>query len=85
MPAPKVPKHLAEEHKNTCIHSSVLLLQGTRLSSGTTGRYEVGLEIQLTPPDHASVSTVSWSLALAIDVAYARDIHKRYPVEVTLD
>ena len=85
LPAPIVPKHIAEERREIYVHSGAILLQETRLSSGTTGRYEVGLEIQLTPPDHMSVSTVSWSLALAIDVAIARDIHKGYPLEVTLD
>ena len=85
LPIPKVPKRTFEDFKQSYIHSRAIFLQNLRLPAGSTGTYNARLEIVPEPPGHVAVSTVTWKLALAIDVAQALDVHKHYPVTVILD
>ncbi len=66
------------------LHSSVVFLQEAQLHSGATARYSAGLVIGNEPPPHAEKATsTSWRLVTTVDVAGARDITARRPVNVT--
>ena len=78
----RIPKQVTREHKETFVHSSVEFTSETRLTSGTKNTYQVELEIDSEPPPHAKQATLNWRLVAWIDVARARDIRKRYKLQV---
>ena len=81
MPA-RVPKQVTKEYRETFVHSSVEFITDTRLTSGTKDTYRLELEIDSEPPPHAKQATLNWRLVAWIDVARARDIRKRYKLQV---
>ncbi len=80
--APRIPKQVHKEYRETFVHSSVVFLEDARLASGRTSRYNARLEIQPEPPPHAREGKVRWRLVTTTDVAGARDIKARRPVKV---
>ena len=81
---PKLPKKVVEDHHDTHLVSSAVFLQDAQFDSGSTNRYNVRLEILPKPPKHAGKGSVIWSLEATIDVAWARDVRMRHPVEIAL-
>ena len=85
MPTPTAPRRVSEERKQSYVHSRLVFLEPLRLPEGSNVTYNPRLQIVTDPPDHIAVSTVTWKLALVIDVACALDIHRSCPVQVELD
>ena len=85
MPTPTAPRRVSEEMKQTYVHSRLVFLDGLQLPEGSNVTYNPRLEIAPDPPDHVAVSTVTWKLALVIDLPHALDVHRARPVEVDLD
>ena len=85
MPTPTAPRRVSEERKQTYVHSRLVFLEALQLPEGANVTYNTRLEVVPDPPDHIVVSTVTWKLALAIDLPRALDIHKSYPIQVDLD
>ena len=81
--APRVPKQVHKEYRETFVHSRVVFLKDTQLASGRTGSYNAKLEIKPEPPPHAREGKVGWRLVTTVDVSGARDITARRPVKVT--
>ena len=79
-----VSKEVHKDVKESYVHSSVVFLTDSLLSSGSTDRYDVRLEIDQEPPPHASSAIVKWRLELVVDVARARDVKTRHKVNVAL-
>ena len=84
LPTIKVPKRVAEEFKESYVHSSVEFAADTRLQSGTTTRYDVKLPIDQRPPTYADKSTMLWKLVVSIDTVRARDVNARWKVDIKL-
>jgi hypothetical protein len=82
--APRIPKQVSKEYKESYVHSSAVFLQDTHVQSGRGSSYRVRLEIQPETPDNAEKGTVSWSVLAAIDISRARDINKKTKVRITL-
>ena len=79
-----VSKQVSKDHKETYVHSSVSFLEDTNLQSGRITTYNTRLTIQSENPDNASRGTVKWGLVAVVNVARARDIHKRHKVKISL-
>ena len=82
--APRIPKQVHKEYRETFVHGSVVFLRDTRLASGTTGSYNATLLIEPEPPPHARDGKVGWRLKTTVDVAGARDITARRLLKETL-
>ncbi len=70
-------------------HDSMTFVSDERLESGTSNKHEVRLEISHDLPQHMSDPTASggeasWLLVATLDVARARDIAERCPIDVVL-
>lgn len=85
LPTPTAPRRVSEELKQTYVHSRLVFLDGLRLPAGATATYNARLEVIQEQPDHVAVSTVTWKLALTVDLPRTLDIHISCPVEVELD
>ena len=85
MPTPTAPRRVSEEMKQTYVHSRVVFLEGLHLLEGSNVTYNARLQIEPDPPDHVAVSTVTWRLALSIDLPRALDVHQSCPVELDLE
>ena len=81
--APRIPKQVHQEYRETFVHSTFVFLEDTRLASGKTGSYNARLEIKPEPPPHAREGKVRWRLVTTTDVAGARDIKARRLVKVS--
>ncbi len=81
--APRIPKQVHKENRETFVHSSVAFLEDTQLASGRIGSYNAALETEPEPPPHAREGKVGWRLVTTVDVSGARDITARRPVKVT--
>ena len=88
VPVPMVPKQVSEEHKETDVRGSVVFVNDTRLRSGTASTYRAKLEIQPEVPLNVAGSArrgradMKWGLVTTVDVAQARDIATRQPIQV---
>ena len=82
---PKIAKRVVEEHTETTVHSSVVLLKNVGLPAGVPRRCSARLKIPSERPDRARRGELTWTLVTAIDVVLAMDVKKRQGVEVTLD
>ena len=82
--APRIPKHITKERRETNAHSAIVFIKDKRLYSGAQDRYNARLKIRPEPPSHASEATLKWTLVAAVDVARARDIKTRRPIKVVL-
>ena len=80
-----VTQHKTKKHKVSYVHSSVVFLQDTRLSSGSATTHDVRLEIQPEPPPRAAEAKLKWTLVTSVDVARARDAKVQRAVSVKLD
>ncbi len=80
----RIPKQVTREHRETFVHSSVEFITDTRLTSGTKDTYRLELEINTEPPPHVKQAKLKWRLVALIDVARARDIRKRYKLQVNV-
>ena len=85
LPTPMAPRRVTEELKQTYVHSRLVFLEGLHLPSGATTTYNARLEVVQEQPDHVAVSTVTWKLALSIDLPHALDVHRNRPLDVQLD
>ena len=83
-PTPMIPKQVTKEHRETYVHSSVIFLADSLLSSGATDQYDIRLGIGTELPPNAGISIVKWRLELVVDVARARDVKMRHKVNVEL-
>ena len=83
-PTPMIPKLVNKEHRETYVHSSVVFLTDSMLSSGATDQYDIRLGIEPEPPSHVSIATVKWRLEVVVDVARARDVKAWHKVKVVL-
>ena len=81
--AQSVPQQRTKTNRETLVHSSVVFLRDTQLSSGRTGSYNARLEIEPKPPPHGREGKVRWRLVTITDVDGARDIRARRLVRVT--
>ena len=82
---PRIAKRVVEEHAETTVHSSMVLLKKVGLAAGASRRCSARLNIPDKRPDHARRGELSWTLVTEIDVALARDVSKRQGIKVTLD
>lgn len=82
-------KQVNHTRNETYPHSSMVFLTDAEHRSGVTSRHRVRLVIGDEPPQHMSDPTVteaevSWSLVAVLDVAQARDVSERRPVQINL-
>ena len=82
--APKIPKKVDRDVKETFVHSSAVFLEGALLNAGSAKQFSFDLCIGAERPPHASVGSSTWLLQLVVDVARARDVRVRLPVDVTV-
>ena len=81
---PRIAKRVVDEHAETTVHSSVVLLKNVGLPAGVLRRCSARLKIPLERPDRARRGELTWTLVTAINVVLARDVRKRQGVKVTL-
>ena len=80
----KIPKKIHEEHVDTYVHSQVVFLENTVLQSGATHTYKTSLQIDPAPPAQGQNVTVKWRLVAKADIALARDVSKKFSVELDI-
>ncbi len=85
MPTPTAPRRVSEEKKQTYVHSRVVFLEGLQLPEGSNVTYNARLQIEPDPPDHIAVSTVTWRLAMSIDLPRTLDVHLNCPIVLDLE
>ena len=87
--------HVAQERKETFVHSSVRFMEETRLTGGATESRRVRLVVSNTTPPHfeeaqalerdaSSSWGFSWTLVATVDVARGRDAHVEREVKIRL-
>ena len=82
--APRMPKKVDREVKESYVHSSALFLENAELSSGSVQQFSFDLHIEAEPPPRASVGSSRWWLEAVLDLAKARDVRTRHTVDVVV-
>lgn len=62
VPPPPIPKLVKEEHRETYVHSSVVVLGEKLFQTDMTDSYSARLEIADERPPHATTATLKWRL-----------------------
>ena len=87
--------HVAQERKETFVHSSVRFMEETRLTGGATASRRANLVVGTATPPHfeealalerdaSSAWTFRWTLIATIDVARGRDAQVEREVKIRL-
>ena len=82
--APKMPKQVNQDKKESYVHSSALFLESATLSAGSVQRLSFDMHIEAEPPPRASVGSSRWWLEVVLDLAKARDVRTRHVVDVVV-
>ncbi|MDE2860876.1 MAG: hypothetical protein OYI31_08500 [Chloroflexota bacterium] len=82
--APKVPKKVDRDAKESYVHSSALFLENAALGSGSVQQFSFDMHIGTEPPPRASVGKSRWWLEAVLDLARARDVRMRQSVKVVV-
>ena len=80
--APRVPKQVNQDKKESYVHSSAVFLESARLASGSVQQFTFDLRIGEEPPPRSTVGSAQWWLVVALDLARARDVRARHKVSV---
>lgn len=80
--APKVPKQVNQDKKESYVHSSAVFLEGARLTSGSVQQLSFDMYIGIEPPPRATAGSAQWWLEVVLDLARARDVRSRHKVNV---
>ena len=91
-----VTKEVRKELKETHVHSSVVFLKDTTVSSLAPGPFNVELEIEPDPPPHAEEAkelvkdpsrswSFKWTLVATVNVVRGRNPKSQRSVKVVLD
>ena len=82
--APKVPKQVNQDKKESYVHSSALFLESVRLTAGSVQQLSFDMHIGEEPPSRATAGSAQWWLEVVLDLARARDVRTRHEVDVVV-
>ena len=82
--APKVPKKVDRDVKESYVHSSALFLDGAKLNGGSMQQFTFDLHVGAELQARASVADRRWWLEVVLDLAKARDVRSRHVVNVVV-